>query len=207
VEQIFMLYGHARLGTQAIAAQLNQQGQRTRAGKPWSGYAIGRMLANPLYLGEVGFRDVTTPGAHPPLISSELFAECQRILTARGEAHSRRAAATSDYQLTGLITCPQCGCTYVGTSATGKLRRYRYYTCYSRARYGRSGCTASRIDAGILDATVLRALVDFYTRTDLITPPAPPRRPCALTARIGTPPNRPPSPRRSPRPRRPSTAT
>jgi site-specific DNA recombinase len=129
VEQIFTLYGHARLGTRAIAAQLNQQGQRTRAGRPWSGYTIGRMLANRLYLGEVGFRDVTTPNAHPPLVSRELFEECQQILTARGDSHSRRAAATSDYHLTGLITCPQCGCRYVGTSATGKLRRYRYYTC------------------------------------------------------------------------------
>jgi site-specific DNA recombinase len=85
-----------------------------------------------------------------------------------GQAHSRRAAATSDYQLTGLITCPQCGCTYVGTSATGKLRRYRYYTCFSHTRYGSAGCTAARIDADQLDA-VRRALVDFYTRTDLIT--------------------------------------
>jgi len=40
---------------------------------------------------------------------------------------------------------------YIGASATGKLRRYRYYTCFSRARYGRSGCTGPRIDADLMD--------------------------------------------------------
>jgi site-specific DNA recombinase len=169
VAEIFTRYAETRAGTRAIAEHLNQEGKRTRAGKPWSGHTIGRMLANRLYLGEVGFRDVTTPDAHPPLLDQALFDECQRILTARGEAHSQRAAANSDYHLTGLITCPHCGCKYVGASATGKLRRYRYYTCYSRARYGRSGCQAARIDADHLDTAVTQALVDFYTRTDLIT--------------------------------------
>jgi hypothetical protein len=65
----------------------------------------------------------------------------------RGEAGSARAASNSDYHLTGLITRPECGRKYIGASATGKLRRYRYYTCFSRARYGRTGCTAPRIDA------------------------------------------------------------
>ena len=94
------------------------------------------MLANRLYLAEVGFRDVVTVNAHPALIDEQLFEECQRILRARGEVHSSRAASNNDYHLTGLITCPHCGNKYVGTSVTGKLRRYRYYTCFSRTRYG-----------------------------------------------------------------------
>jgi site-specific DNA recombinase len=126
------------------------------------------MLANRLYLGEVGFRDVTTPNAHPALIDTRLFDECQQILHARGEIHSQRAASNSDYHLTGLITCPHCGNKYVGTSATGKLRRYRYYTCFARTRYGTAGCTAPRIDADLLDHAVQEALIDFYSRTDLI---------------------------------------
>lgn len=52
---------------------------------------------------------------------------------------------------------------------TGKLRRYRYYTCFSRVRYGRSGCSAPRIDADLLDPAAIEALVGFYARTDLIT--------------------------------------
>jgi site-specific DNA recombinase len=169
VREIFHRYAVTRAGTRAIADQLNTEGKRTRVGKPWSGHTIGRMLINRLYLGEVGFRDVTTADAHPPIIDPDLFEQCQLILTSRGELGSARAAASSDYHLTGLITCPQRGHKYIGASATGKLRRYRYYTCFSRARYGRSGCTGPRIDAGLMDAAVTDALLDFYTDTAVIT--------------------------------------
>jgi site-specific DNA recombinase len=168
VREIFHLYAGARMGTRAIACRLNSHGKRTRAGKPWSGHTIGRMLANRLYTGEVAFREVTATNAHPPLVEADLFAQCQRILDARGEAHSQRAAANSDYHLTGLITCPKCGHKYIGTSATGKLRRYRYYTCFARARYGPTGCDAKRIDADLVDDAVTQALINFYSRTDLI---------------------------------------
>jgi site-specific DNA recombinase len=148
VRDIFTTYADTRAGTRAIADRLNAQGKRTRKGKPWSGHTIGRMLTNRLYL---GFLDVTVPGAHPPLVEPELFEPCQQILTARGEVGSAGADSNSDYHLTGLITCLECGCKYIGASATGKLGRYRYYTCFSRVRYGRSGCTAPRIDADYLD--------------------------------------------------------
>ena len=59
---------------------------------------------------------------------------------------------------------------YVGTTATGRSRAYRYYTCHTRNRYGTVGCDAPRIDADALDDRVLAAISDFYqTRTALIT--------------------------------------
>jgi site-specific DNA recombinase len=97
VREIFTRYASTRVGTRAIADKLNEQGKRTRHGKPWSGLTIGRMLTNRLYLGEVLFRDVTATDAHPALLEVELFEQCQRILDARGEAHSQRAASNSDY--------------------------------------------------------------------------------------------------------------
>jgi site-specific DNA recombinase len=169
VSDIFTIYARARRGTRAIADQLNSQGVRTKHGKPFSGHTINAMLSNRLYLGETFFRDVVTVDAHQALIDPGTFEECQRILTARGEPGSSRAASNSGYCLTGLITCPECGCKYVGASATGKLRRYRYYTCFSRIRYGRSGCQAPRIDADLLDPAATTALVDFFARTDVIT--------------------------------------
>ena len=40
--------------------------------------------------------------------------------------------------------------------------------CFTRTRYGTAGCTAARIDADLLDHAVQQALIDFYSRTDLI---------------------------------------
>jgi site-specific DNA recombinase len=91
------------------------------------------------------------------------------MLTERGEHPAKSAGAASDYHLTGKIRCPQCGQAYLGTSATGKLNRYRYYTCFTRNRYGTSHCSAPRLQADVLDQTVLRTIGEFYRdHTDLI---------------------------------------
>lgn len=168
VRQIFTTYAHDRIGTRAIADQLNQRGIRTRFGKPWSGTTIGNMLSNRVYLGDKIFGDVCVEDAHPAIISRELFEDVQRILILRGEEGSRRRAANSDYDLTGLITCPDCGLKYIGTAATGRSRSYRYYTCYSRVRYGRHGCSGPRLPADELDDAVLAALVGLYADSTLI---------------------------------------
>jgi site-specific DNA recombinase len=74
----------------------------------------------------------------------------------------------SDYYLTGLLTCPHCGHKYIGTSAKGRNRTYRYYTCFSRIRYGTAGCHAARLPADQFDQAVLQALYDFYTTAEPI---------------------------------------
>ncbi|WP_165949659.1 zinc ribbon domain-containing protein [Micromonospora sp. KC207] len=68
----------------------------------------------------------------------EQFDLAQRILGKRSAEIGQRAANPSDYT---LIRCPQCGHRYVGTAAHGRYKTYRYYTCWSRARYGtKTGC-------------------------------------------------------------------
>lgn len=168
--EIFDLYTTHRLGTRTIANQLNGRGLHNRAGKPWSGHNIGRIIANRVYLGEVHFRDVIATDAHPPLIAPATFDAAQRLREARGDKQTQRASSDSDYRCTGLITCPDCGHKYVGTSANGRHRTYRYYTCFSRTRYGAAGCPAGRIDADSLDTAILDAIVNLFTsRTDLLT--------------------------------------
>ena len=48
------------------------------------------------------------------------------------------------------------------TNAYGRSRTYRYYTCWTRNRYGVDHCDAPRL-ADALDAKVLEAIQDFYT--------------------------------------------
>lgn len=69
--------------------------------------------------------------------------------------------------MAGLIRCAHCGHRFVGNAATGNRYRYRYYTCFSRQRYGAASCSAERLPADELDAAVLDALLDTYGRYDL----------------------------------------
>jgi site-specific DNA recombinase len=96
VADMFTRDATTRVGTRAIAAHLNNHGHRTRRGGLWSSHSVGRIIGNRLYLGELAFLDQLTIGAHDPLTNPATFAECERIMNERGEAHSRRAASNFD---------------------------------------------------------------------------------------------------------------
>ena len=110
----------------------------------------------------------TSPTPTKPLIDRDTFNQARDIAEARADAHTQRAVSPSEYHLTGLITCPDCGRKYIGTAATGRSRTYRYYTCFSRNRYGAAGCQAARLAADATDQAVLQALFDFYTNAEPI---------------------------------------
>ncbi len=162
VRSIFGMYVYDRLGSKTIAQRLNERGHTTSTGGRWSGYQVLRTLTNRVYLGEITFRAITTTGCHPALIDAEPFEQAQQLLATRSDAHRHRAANGSDYQLTGLMRCPNCQQTLIGTRAHGKTKVYRYYTCYSRSRYDTSRCNAPRINADALEAAVFDALSGFY---------------------------------------------
>ncbi|MGH3564890.1 MAG: recombinase family protein [Pseudonocardia sp.] len=171
VRTIFDLYTRDRLGSRLIATTLNERGHRTTTGGPWSAHQVVRALSNRAYLGELTFRDHTVTNTHPPLISPQVWAQiAETILAARGDSAAHRAASGSDYHLTGLLRCPQCGKAMLGTRATGRTRTYRYYTCFARARYGTTHCDAPRLNADAVDTAILDALTHFYrTQHTLIT--------------------------------------
>jgi site-specific DNA recombinase len=171
VRTIFDLYTTQRLGTKTIAGRLNDQGLRTRLGTPWSQHTVEMIIINRIYLGEKTFRDIVVPDAHEAIISPVQFDLAQQILGRRSAQIGQRAANPSGYTLTGLIRCPQCGRGYIGTTVTGRYKTYRYYTCWSRARYGnKAGCDIHRLNADDLDTAIGQSLLDFYTTGhDLIT--------------------------------------
>ncbi|WP_163507545.1 recombinase family protein [Fodinicola acaciae] len=146
----------------AVATELNSRGHRNTNGGKFNGVQVGRILNNRLYIGEIAFRETVTSNAHPAIVSIETWDRAQAILEERGENQSRRAASGSDYMLTCRMPCPDCGAAMIGTSAHGRSRRYRYYTCWNTSQFGSSKCNAKRLDADSVDDAVTQALADFY---------------------------------------------
>jgi site-specific DNA recombinase len=183
VRTIFELYTRDRLGGRAIATTLNERGHRTTTGGPWSGHQVIRALSNRTYLGELTFRDHTVSNTHQPIIGQDLWRQAEAILDARAESHAHRATSGSDYHLTGLLRCSNCGKAMVGTGATGRTRTYRYYTCFTRVRYNTTACDAPRLDADAVDHAVFAALAEFYRhRHDLIAAAVQRARQCHRAA-------------------------
>ena len=168
VPVIFDRYGRRRHGAKTIATWLNKHGHRTKAGKPWNHMAVLTVLRNRVYLGEVFFRDTYHQAPHAPLIDFETFDLAQQILRLRGEEYSHRASNSSDYLLAGLITCTHCGKRYIGTASHGNKYRYRYYTCFSRQRYGTATCPAERLPADQLESEIRGSLLRTIRRHDLL---------------------------------------
>jgi site-specific DNA recombinase len=87
----------------------------------------------------------------------------------RGESYDRGFTDKDpDYLLTGLIRCRHCHRNYVGAAARGKGHRYRYYTCWTRQRYGKDACTGERIRADVLEKAVFTALLAIYADPELL---------------------------------------
>jgi len=168
VPVIFDLYANKRMGARAIAAWLNDRNYRTRAGRPWGVTGVLTVLRNRAYLGQIYFRGTWHPAPHLPLVEPTLFDAVQELLAERGEDKAKRASNASDYLLSGKLHCGWCHKRFVGTAATGKLARYRYYTCFSRSRYGTSTCAADRLPADQLDLALLEMLLFTFEQSDLI---------------------------------------
>lgn len=123
VRLVFESYTLDRLGARAIANLPNERGHRTTTGGRWSAHQILRVLANRVYLGEMSFRDITTSRSHSPVIEQATFDEAQRLLSARGEDHAKRAASGSDYLLTGLMRAPRAAAPCSALAPMARPRR------------------------------------------------------------------------------------
>jgi site-specific DNA recombinase len=160
VRRIFSLYLEKRLGTRALANLLNEAGERTQAGKLWSNASVQGVLQNPVYIGRIRWRKDTYAAPHTPLVETETFEAAQALLSERSVDRSKRRSNSSDYLLSGKLRCGRCGASMVGSAAHGRGGRYRYYTCYTRHRYGKArGCDAERIPADALEEQLLALIV------------------------------------------------
>ena len=168
VRRMFHLYVEDQLGSEAIAQLLNSEGHVTKMGVPFSARTVIHMLRNPIYVGRVVFKDNSYAGLHESLVDEQTFAATGRILTERGESQALKRGHPADYLLSGVVRCGQCGRAFIGTSAKGRSRRYHYYTCSTRYRYGTRTCDADRLPKDALEEAVLEQMIGIYRDSGLI---------------------------------------
>jgi DNA invertase Pin-like site-specific DNA recombinase len=68
----------------------------------WASNRIKRLLANPVYLGEARYGDMTNPDAHEPLTDGTTFFLAQR------DKKAASVSADSPHLLSGLVRCAAC---------------------------------------------------------------------------------------------------
>ena len=105
-----------------LRRRLATLGLVTRTGRPLSNERVLALVKNPFYCGKLRWNGALYPGAHPALVSSELFDRVQLILKQRSRMVHRRSGTLL---LVGVARCSSCG-SLMGADIH---RKWQYYRC------------------------------------------------------------------------------
>ena len=178
----FTQYATGRFSDADIADLLNEEGYKTKNGRPFSRETVREMLQSQTYLGKVRYqpyqKGVTRrnrinvpdecwfPGQHQAVISQELFDQCQRVRAERA-THRQPTPKYQPYILRNLVYCYRC-CTNAPTDYTfpsyGKMRaqgkgHLRYYRC--RAKDFQRECNQKGVACAVIEEQVINTLMQL----------------------------------------------
>ena len=154
IKRGFELWSEGTMTAEQMAEAVHREGLVSRHGRFIPKGKWCAILQNPFYVGTMKTRSGSYPGLHAPLVSRELFDQCQAVFARKRQ---RRGGVTRKhlFLLSGLVACPTCTrhiCGEVHEKKTG--RKYTYYRCQM------PGCTYC-LPAGKLDTDVLAALMSL----------------------------------------------
>ena len=169
IKRIFHTYIEGRLGTRKIANQLNDEGLRSRNGKPFIDNGIIYILRNPIYIGTMRYnyrvnheRYFEVENAAPPIIDKETFDEANRLLGNRSYSHPRSATSSHIFS-GGLLKCSRCGNAMYGKTSVikrnGKSYKTKSYSCSNRQKH--NACDMPYVAQNYLEIQFVKLLESF----------------------------------------------
>jgi DNA invertase Pin-like site-specific DNA recombinase len=160
-------------GLKEIAKGLNRDGVPAPAGGKWGRQRLHKILINEAYTGRLiwgksrkgksGLPPVMKDSAWPPIIDKQLFESAQVALNARAPKVTHPRVASSNYLLSGLVKCRNCGASYIGYGA--KSGQFHYYVCGTTYSKGKEACPSPHVPKEKLEGFVVDK-VKNYILTD-----------------------------------------
>jgi len=124
---------------------------------------IYRLLANPIYTGQIAHKGQLYPAQHPALIDPETWAAVQDQLAAKARRHRSKVGAAEPSLLAGMLTDPH-GNRLTPSHAVRSGRRYRYYvSAVPITETGADPAQSWRLPAQEVESAVIRILVEALT--------------------------------------------
>ncbi|RUV94430.1 recombinase family protein [Mesorhizobium sp. M5C.F.Ca.IN.020.14.1.1] len=158
--------GEGAMGVRQIAGYLNERGLRTQTGGRWGVGAVHDLLTRTTYVGVHRFnvsgkRKGTKKNPEdiievevPAIVDREEFDEVQEMLKSRSAQLKAPRFVNGPTLLGGVVFCADCGGAMT-LRTSGKGKEYRYYTCCTAARQGKTGCKGRTIPMAELDGLVV----------------------------------------------------
>lgn len=138
-----------------VLEHVTAAGLRTSRGGQLTNRMLHDVLRNRVYIGIVRSKltdGVEIPGRFRQLISDDLFARVQLVLSGRGVVHKVHERTTDAFPLRGFVSCSDCGHMLTASHSRGRSMRYGYYHCHY------SGCRSVRVRDEQLHADFLELL-------------------------------------------------
>ncbi|MDJ1157700.1 recombinase family protein [Chelatococcus sp. SYSU_G07232] len=161
------------MGVKAITNYLNERRIFTRDGGRWGLAQIHSVLTRTTYIGEHRFNTRSHKNrekkpesevaimAVPPLIDRETFEAVQARLKSRNPMVTPARISSGPTLLTGICFCAKCGGAMTLRTGRGSAGgTYRYYTCSTKARQGKTGCEGRTIPMDKLDNLIVDHIED-----------------------------------------------
>ncbi|MBI4304821.1 MAG: recombinase family protein, partial [Chloroflexi bacterium] len=124
VREMYRLAVEENVGYKSIADELTRQGHPTREGRAWAAYTVQHVLTSESIAGALTYgkrprkgnperETVRVPDFFPAILTSDEWRRLQERLAIRRES-ARGGTHRSDYLLSGIARCGQCGGPMVG---------------------------------------------------------------------------------------------
>jgi len=169
--------GNGPMGSRQIADYLNQKGIRTQTGGRWGVGAVHHILTRETYIGRHRFNvaswrkkenkpeDEVVEVAVTPIIDVEEFEDVQKLMRSRSPQLKAPRFVNGPTLLGGISFCADCGGAMT-LRTSGKSEQYRYYTCCTAARQGKTGCKGRTIPMDELNDLVVSYIEDRFLLPD-----------------------------------------
>jgi site-specific DNA recombinase len=178
-----------RIGPHSIAQKLNNLGVPSKKDKLWQKTTVKRILSNTAYKGTVFIgrfdtrgeklnkycinpsekvkrfekdRKEWNPVSIAPIVDEDIWEKAQEVL--KNARRLWRDYGKSDYLLSALIRCGECGNTMHGNCVSNKVKKkYRYYVCTRKSPgiVGESKCMQSAVNADELEEILWNRIVTW----------------------------------------------
>jgi site-specific DNA recombinase len=159
VKWAFEAYGSGEYSLTELTEALEEKGLTTVPGpemaeKPIPRSTLHRMLRNPYYVRVIRRNGVRYEGAHPALISHELFDRVQDLIDAHNKAGEKRRV--HEHYLKGSVYCAECGSRLCITKAVNRWgSEYLYFFCLGNYRK-LTTCSQSAIPVELVECHIER---------------------------------------------------
>ena len=132
---------------------LTQRPSGKRAARPLPANKLQQVLRNPYYVGTVTWRGVQFDGKHPKLVSLDVFAQVQAVLTAHRQSGER--SYRRHHYLAGTLYCNECDSKMIYSLSRGRRGQlYGYWFCIGRHTY-KNGCQLPYLPAEAIEDKVV----------------------------------------------------